>query len=97
MIKYSIKQDNGEEMNGQAKLIITSIIVNEDEEGYEGKTALITTNDGNITARIVLLALANLVASVVKNVAKDIAEDDEGVLDYIINTALGMMHNESLN
>ncbi len=97
MIEYLIKKDNGEEMNGQAKLIIMSIIVNEDEEGYEGKTALITTDDDNITARVALLALANLVASVVKNVAKDIAEDNEEVLDYIIDTAIDMIHNESLN
>lgn len=96
MIKYSIKQDNGEEMNGQAKLVIMSTIDNEGEEGYEGKTAIVTTDGGNVTAGIALLALANLVANVVKNVAKD---DDEKaqMLDYIINTAIGMIHKESLN
>mgnify|MGYP000961381934 CR=1 FL=1 len=100
MIKYSIKQDNGEEMNGQAKLVIMSTIDNEGEEGYEGKTAIVTTDGGNVTAGIALLALANLVANVVKNVAKNVAEDDDEkaqMLDYIINTAIGMIHKESLN
>lgn len=96
MIKYSIKQDNGEEKNGQAKLVIMSTIVNEYEEGYKGETAIITADDGNITVGITLLALANLVASVIKSIAED---DDEKakMLGRIINTAIGIMHNESLN
>ena len=96
MIKYSIKRDNGEETNGQAKLVIMSTIVNEDEEGYEGETAIITADDGNVTVGIVLLALANLVASVIKNVAEDDDEKDK-MLGYIITTVIDMMHNESLN
>ena len=96
MIKYSIKRDNGEETNGQAKLVIMGTIVNEDEEGYEGETAIITADDGNVTVGIVLLALANLVASVIKNVAEDDDEKDK-MLGYIITTVIDMMYNESLN
>jgi hypothetical protein len=96
MIKYSIKRDNGEEMNGQAKLVIMSTIVNEYEEGYEGETAIVTADDGDITVGIVLLALANLVASVVKSVAEDDNEKAK-ILGYIITTVIDMMHKESLN
>lgn len=96
MIKYSIKQDNGEETNGQAKLVIMSTIVNEDEKEYEGEIAIVTTDDGNITVEIALLALANLVANVIKNVAEG-ADEKAQMLGYIINTAIGMMYNESLN
>lgn len=96
MIKYSIKRDNGEEMNGQAKLVIMSTIVNEDEEGYEGKIAVVTTDDDNVTVEIVLLALANLVVNVVKNVAEN-NDEKAKMLSYIITTAIDMMCNESLN
>ena len=96
MIKYSIKRDNGEETNVQAKLVIMSTIVNEDEEGYEGETAIFTADDSDITVGIALLALANLVASVVKNVAEDEDEKDK-MLGYIITTVIDMMYNESLN
>jgi len=96
MIRYSIKRDNGKETNGQAKLVIMGAIVNEDEEGYKGETAIVTADDGDITVGIALLALANLVASVVKNVAEDDNEKAK-ILGYIITTAIDMMHKESLN
>lgn len=96
MVKYSIKRDNGEETNGQAKLVIMGAIVNEDEEGYEGETAIVTADDGDITVGTTLLTLANLVASVIKNVAEDDDEKDK-MLSYIITAVIDMIHNESLN
>lgn len=96
MIEYLIKKDNGEETNGQAKLIIMGAVVNGDEKGHEGKTAIVTADDGDITVGIVLLTLANLVANVVKNVAEDGYEKAK-ILGYIITTVIDMMYNESLN
>lgn len=80
-------------MNGQAELVIMSAIVNE-EEKCEGEIAIAITD--NVTVEIALLALANLLANVVNNVAKS-ADEKAQMLDYIINTAIGIMYNESLN
>ncbi len=92
MIEYDI---NKGEMKGQARLVLAGTIISEDEDGYEGETAIISSDEG-VTTLSVLHTLARLIASAIKNNCENKQELVE-TLGYIINITADILFNDMLD